>query len=598
MREEESLPRPTEGPLGPTDTIDSEERRKDSKIRISFEGAETRERNKQYFRFNDEEMEERAWLLMEKRDLTPQDILDFCNGKMVDDRNRDNAIQLAYRSRRLEIHELLKKLKTGEAIVDADGRLRPIDDGTQAALNNLPVLPPIPQPVADNNRGLDNPPVPNEPQPPAGGDHHQQQQLLLQRQAEAAVSRAVERYRQQGVPMETIELIELPIPEPTIPAPLTFRRILIAVTAVVLAFLFMLMQTIGRPSPHYHHRVSSSSSSGSMSPQYTDNLLQSRDFLEHIAECGLEDRNWTRNHGFWGRLWTGVNKEGAHEKSCGRGVLMVPSPNTIIRRMVKAISRRDVDLWTPYIIPEAGVNVTWWMPCKSTLTNVATNQCSSTMCFRGIHDALVPNAEVQQSISLGASLIENGGDHFDVYGNIDILRSSVPTLVDRLATLLQTEYKIPNPQAVAFRVHAAAPLSGDGVQSSHLKQLLNRTNYRQWMEMAAYQNRLAAHFPIPWPLTLFAPVRDTCNLLADQQANPAFEIHTTVLLSEEQSSGLLLYVDEMQKVVTRGLAIESAPGRIVVSTGGAENERCRLPPHSGVSASLQIWWQASGDIGG
>jgi hypothetical protein len=176
-----------------------------------------------------------------------------------------------------------------------------------------------------------------------------------------------------------------------------------------------------------------------------------------------------------------------------------------------------------------------------------------------------------------------------------LLRSRVPTILTKLEYLLRTTYRQEPTannavQPVAFRVYAAGPMAGDGVRASHLASLLNRSNYRHWMEQVARRNKLARHFPVPWPLTVFPPVRETCHLLADRQVDDRFRLHTTVFLSDESSDGLTLFVDEIRDVVTRGLAVESTVGRIVLSTTGRENRRCRLPSRSGVRAALQIWW--------
>jgi hypothetical protein len=87
-------------------------------------------------------------------------------------------------------------------------------------------------------------------------------------------------------------------------------------------------------------------------------------------------------------------------------------------------------------------------------------------------------------------------------------------------------------------------------------------------------------------------------MLADRQVDDTFRIHTTVFLSDDElythnsggGDGLMLFVDEIKDVVTRGLAVESTVGRIVLSSTGRENKRCRLPIRSGVRAALQIWW--------
>lgn len=538
----------------------------------SLERADKRRvRMKQYFRYNDEELEERAWLLLEKADLTENDILEFCRGEHLNRRTpKDNPIQSAYRARRLELHELMKKWNTGEAFVDIDGRLRPMDGN-----RNLPGLPPIPPraaAAAANNR--------QHPQQPMQDPNHDQQQHRRRQRAENDIARAVQRYHDEGVLDSSLQLLPLPLPEPAEPESLTFRRIVIAVVIVVLAFLSMLIQTLNRQT---------TSASGSVVPLQMETILRSRDFLQHVVECGLENRNGTikteLDTSWWSSLprwWSGTN-------NCDQGVLVVPSPSHIIRRLMKAATSREVQLWEPYINPNLGVNATWWIPCDRTIGHSSAGECTAS-CFRGVHDDIVSHQDVHRVVWFGGQMITNGGDHFDIHYNVSLVETSLPTVLSKLQALLRGNYGIADPRPVAFRIHASAPWSGAGVMSSDpLSNLLNSTNYRQWMEMAAYQNRLAAHFPIPWPLTLISPVRDTCNLLADQQANDLFTLHTSVFLSEEES--LFLFVDEKDKLVTRGLAIEPSVGRVVVSTGGLENRRCRLPTYSGVAATLQLWWR-------
>jgi hypothetical protein len=142
-----------------------------------------------------------------------------------------------------------------------------------------------------------------------------------------------------------------------------------------------------------------------------------------------------------------------------------------------------------------------------------------------------------------------------------------------------------------------------------LLRLFNRTRYMQWIESSARQNRWAQYFRylhLDYASMGTAPVRDTCNLLADLQADPSFLIQTTVFLSNgegtDYSGGVAIYEDYNDKSeaqtprrrrhekIQRGVSIDGSRGRVVVSTGGLENRRCRLPTRMGVRATLQIWW--------
>lgn len=92
--------------------------------------------------------------------------------------------------------------------------------------------------------------------------------------------------------------------------------------------------------------------------------------------------------------------------------------------------------------------------------------------------------------------------------------------------------------------------------------------------------------------------------MADLQVDPSFAIHTTVFLSTgadwDFRGGVSLYVDDhksnnnARKKIQKGVTVDGSRGRVVVSTGGLENRRCRLPVREGIRASLQIWWNCRG----
>jgi hypothetical protein len=88
--------------------------------------------------------------------------------------------------------------------------------------------------------------------------------------------------------------------------------------------------------------------------------------------------------------------------------------------------------------------------------------------------------------------------------------------------------------------------------------------------------------------------------MADTEVDPRFAIHTSVFLSDGAGAGyrggVTLYVDNHRDnsnpkhKVQRGVTIDGSQGRVVVSTGGMENRRCRLPTRAGLRTTLQIWW--------
>lgn len=91
--------------------------------------------------------------------------------------------------------------------------------------------------------------------------------------------------------------------------------------------------------------------------------------------------------------------------------------------------------------------------------------------------------------------------------------------------------------------------------------------------------------------------------MADLEADPDFAIHTSIFLSEsagvQYAGGAALYVDDHpsndnpRNKIQRGVSIDGSRGRVVISSGGIENRRCRLPTRAGIRAVLQIWWNCT-----
>lgn len=137
------------------------------------------------------------------------------------------------------------------------------------------------------------------------------------------------------------------------------------------------------------------------------------------------------------------------------------------------------------------------------------------------------------------------------------------------------------------------------VPTTSLYLLVKR--YLAWVEKCKLQNELA-DFSLPWPFRV-PPVRDTCNLIADLEADPRFAVHTSVFLADgagkDYRGGVTLYADNhwsntrANDRIRRGMTIDGTKGRVVVSTGGIENRRCRLPTRAGLRTVLQIWWDCS-----
>lgn len=452
-------------------------------------------------------------------------------------------------------------------------------------------------------------------------------------------------------------------------ANLTLRRTSIAVFTVVAAFLCMLLQTLPLWQTTKQRSVAQD--------ELQDAVLHVKHLLPHALECGgtalhrsppnsnLDPSSWlidmsslsssnnkkkrihfyfystgwntacrlvlrTRTTFLSATRWMHRTMDATQPPpvDCSDGVLHLPSPAVMFDNVLMRFQNND--LWNNFTTQ--GINTTWFLPChppsgtqvfadaasRSAQANTTEGlECRVGLerCFRGVHDNLVSERHVQQALRLGAHLIAQQGDHFDIHYDVIILKQRLPSVVSTLRKLLRERYHVTDEllQPVAFRVNAVGPMNGEGVplygrhvSSNSLVRVLNRTRYIEWMEAAERRNEMA-QFPLPWPFRRlgFQPVRDTCNLLADLEADPSFAIHTTVFLSEgagkEYSGGVGLYVDyddEMYRTrhqkIRRGISMDGARGRVVVSTGGLENRRCRLPTRAGVRATLQIWWSTQG----
>lgn len=257
----------------------------------------------------------------------------------------------------------------------------------------------------------------------------------------------------------------------------------------------------------------------------------------------------------------------------------------------------------------------WSLPCHDVLddsisrcypgSRVQTDgECAAAplanqQCFRGVHDNIVPDLEVDNALRLGNYLILNGGDHFDVHYDISLLEERIPSTLEKLKLLLRERYNVENIHPVAFRVNTAGPMDGQSVNLYRSPALtLNQTTYLNWVERSKRQNEMA-QYSLPWPFRV-PPRRDTCNLIADLEADPRFAIHTSVFLTDGAGTsyrgGATLYMDNHRSNanpkhrIRRGLTIDGSRGRVVVSTGGIENRRCRFPTRAGLRTVLQIWW--------
>lgn len=192
-------------------------------------------------------------LLLREDDFTDEQIRDFISGKPLPPKVKETSNVDRWREkfhkRRAEIQELSKQLKTGKARIDEYGRLVPVTQPPQPPRANLP---PGPQVAA-----VQQPPPLN-----FLGDEDEEEQWIERERREAAetIARAVRQYRQEGIPEDEFEVVLIE-PGGINPTNLTFRRICIAIFAVVLAFGCIILQTLVRslifiPERNYlNHRL-------------------------------------------------------------------------------------------------------------------------------------------------------------------------------------------------------------------------------------------------------------------------------------------------------------------------------------------------------
>jgi len=318
-------------------------------------------------------------------------------------------------------------------------------------------------------------------------------------------------------------------------------------------------------------------------------LLHVRDFdYRHAKYCPGLHRNRDSLHD--------ILVGGASPIDCSDGVLHIPAIHVLRHDYNRHAANSDAALaLQPY---SKGVNVTWTMPCSTSSLTAEPSCQHSRACFRGVHDGWIPPSDVEDAIRMGANLIYKGGDHFDIYDNVDILYERVPDLVHRVQTLMRDRYNLDQLKPIAFRVQVALPMDAADVvgekSSKYLGQTINTTNYIEWLETTKRHNAEILY-------SVFSPrkpIRDTCNLLADQDANVSYAYHTSIFLSNgagmDYKGGVALYVDaddtSRRRRIRRGVSIDGSRGRIIVSSGGRENRRCRLPTRAGIRCVLQIWW--------
>ena len=406
-----------------------------------------------------------ALALLSRPSLTREDIDAYLRGQQTPEDEDIDPNEQACNDRRRQIRELAAKKESGGAEIDEHMRLVP-----------------TPQPAPP---GVLLPPVDLARPPPVNPvDREEEERRWLEREdqeATEAIARAVRRYRQEGVPEEDFVLIRIATRQQNA-ANLTFRRICFAVMAVVTAFICIMLQSLPLIRPVRQTNLE------------FDNvlleLLQVRDFKEHAKHCsGLHRRE--SNTSRMEKILAKIKRNGTYI-DCADGVLHIPARHLILEEIrTPSTTLEDYETLQPYT---TGVNVSWFLPCKvpeeedgvsECFPGSNASTCSSTEmspCFRGVHDGMISLREVDRTLQLGAHLIEEGGDHIEIYHDVSILSEWIPSVVDTLNDLLHSQYHLKGKwDPVAFRISVALPMDGTGVRlygymaDSLLERTFNRT---------------------------------------------------------------------------------------------------------------------------
>ena len=445
---------------------------------------------------------------LDRVELTDDEIISFLKGEPMEfeasggsgqecDENDTvhAALKHAFHARRAEIRQLSDKLAVGEARIDEDGRLRPTEVPQHPNAN----LPPGPQPRNNNNdnNGNDDPPLNHGLFGGPVGDRQEAEveRMVEQetREAAASIARAVQRYRDAGVPEEDFEVILIE-PRGRATANLTFRRICIAVLAVVTAFVCVILQTLPLLDSNFDK----------FDPDFDKlmyDLLHVRFIKDHAKNCpGLNrlpevvvpnksfDMQQSAPWFYFAHVKNHVSdrlKEffSSADLACDDGVLHFPAKQVLLGSYLHSANAEEAALTKPFA---SGVNVSWFFPCQplpgEELLPKASPVCMNSIeqhqsheeellpqkpsnCFRGVHDDIVSDEEIDSALRLGNNLIVDGGDHFTIHYDVSHLQQRIPTLLEKLQALLHENYHVAhnaiNP--VAFRVYTVGPMDAHGV---------------------------------------------------------------------------------------------------------------------------------------
>jgi len=535
-----------------------------------------------------------------------------------------NQLKEDYHRRREEMRTLASEFEMGGATIDREMRLVPVPRGNRERERGIFDFDDDDQDLhrggimegrgggldeegfrMDGDDPLNDDLIPDVPDMlpaifglPMHGEMDEEEMMqrnIERKESEAAeiIKLAVERYRREGVAEEEFEVILVP-PHYDDYISLTLRRICFAVFFVIGAFTCLMLQTIPL--------MDTEKAPDLLFDKLLYELLDVRSFESHLKDCGGLTRE----------------EEANGEIDCASGVLHIP-PTNILNTLNKT---KDLTITQQeaYMAYRNGVNISWTHPCV--LKDLAPSSCvwkqeckeepddektceahSPLSCFRGVHDGIISDEEVDGVLRLSALLVKHGGDHMEIHNDVKPLIGSVPSVTEKLHSILRSDYALPPIHPVAFRISVSLPSDSNAMyqhakQATLLKRAVNTTAYMKWEKH--FQERYEwSGISLP-PLIRNPPFRDPCILMADLEANSTFAFHTSIFLSdgagENFSGGVSLYADDHisnsnpRNKIQRGVSIDGSRGRVVVSSGGHDNLRCKFPTRTGIRAVLQVWW--------
>ena len=452
-----------------------------------------------------------------------------------------------------------------------------------------------------------------------------------EKDAARVIKAAVERYRAKGVAEDEFEVLHV---KPLVGGRQNIigRRVLVALFCVVAAFFCVILQSFNF-FDHRHLEVDAK-----FDPLLY-HLMNVKSLGEHLEDCqGLDRRVKLQKER---RGWFGGVE--SYKYDCADRVLHIPA-NHILKEgnLTKGVleSYRN------------GVNASWFHECVLRDENETscvlrrdfsvgkgncnaqidsdadgnTNTCSAlkappAACFRGVHDGIIGDDDVENVLDFAQFMVSTGYDEAAITTKTHLLEDHIPFIVDKLRRLFRDVYGVSSIEPVAFQISVNFPIQFDlhtelqkeKIQhesnvnihkkdqkrfSKGIYRAFNVTLYQKWKQQVESMNSYSR-------FSFQRPFRDACVLIADLEASKNFAFHTSVSLSdgagEDFSGGTTMFVDnhpfnvDPKKKVQRGLLVDSSKGRVIISTGGQDNPRCRLPMREGVRVDLHVWWGCSPD---